>query len=546
MKMVEQDKLKRLFALLWAAATVFFCPCALAETSCDFNDDGIVNILDFSILSRSWNRTLPWGPDGLPPQLLAYWRLDMNAQDSQSSFDGAAYGSPAWIPASGAKVGSGAVYMDGQDYIAIDADSFPVLDGSFTIDAWIKTTENNLHQTVISKGSSSWQLGVEGSTHKAYFSCPGLAGTSYLVGSKILTDGIWHHLAAVYDDTAQKIYLYVDEVLDAEADASGSVNWSEYDIWIGGDPQHPDDGNWWKGTLDNIRIYNYALSANEIFHRKTWHVDGSTGNDKSNGQGRPSAFKTIQHAIDMADSGDVVMVWPGIYTESISFLGKAITLRSAAEPAVIRSPGNYAFWFYFGEQAESVVENFIIRDSMVGVSISSGSPTLRQITFVNNQYGVDSWGYSFPTIQNCIFWYNSSSDLYTEAFAANISYCCVQRAVAGEGNISEDPLFADPANNDYHLKSMVGRCLPNNNPGQNPDTWVTDMVQSPCIDAGLAAQNPMREAMPNGGRVNMGAYGGTPFASKSPWPLKADTNTNGHVELRDLQWFIVNWLVTEP
>ena len=351
---------------------------------------------DFSELSKTWNQTLPWGPDGLPPQLLAYWRLDMNAQDSQSSFDGEVHGNPTWVTGSGAKVGPGAIYMDGEDYIEIETREFPVLTGSFTVDVWLKTNSGGRNKTIISKGQSSWKIGIEGSSQKAFFFCNGLSQTSYLVGSATLTDNQWHHLAAVYDQTAQTISLYIDETLDAQANASGIVAWNDYDIWIGGDPQQPYLEHWWKGTLDNIRIFNYALSVDEIFHRKTWHVDTSTGSDNNNGQGRPSAFKTIQHAMETADSGDLILVWPGIYTESINFLGKAITLRSASEPAVIRSPGDYALTFYSGEQAGCVVENFIIKDSMVGVSISSGSPTLKQLTFVNNEYAVDAWGYSYP------------------------------------------------------------------------------------------------------------------------------------------------------
>jgi hypothetical protein len=98
--------------------------------------------------------------------------------------------------------------------------------------------------------------------------------------------------------------------------------------------------------------------------------------------------------------------------------------------------------------------------------------------------------------------------------------------VWGPGNIDADPLFAaaghwDPngtpadANDDfwvegdYHLKSQAGRWDPN---GKD---WVTDSVTSPCIDAGDPNSRAGEEPEPNGGRVNMGAYGGTAEASKS-------------------------------
>ncbi len=79
----------------------------------------------------------------------------------------------------------------------------------------------------------------------------------------------------------------------------------------------------------------------------------------------------------------------------------------------------------------------------------------------------------------------------------------------GTNNIDADPLFADPANSDYHLKSQVGRWE------SGSGSWVIDEVTSPCIDAGDPNSPVGDEPEPNGGRINMGAYGGTAEASKS-------------------------------
>jgi hypothetical protein len=59
------------------------------------------------------------------------------------------------------------------------------------------------------------------------------------------------------------------------------------------------------------------------------------------------------------------------------------------------------------------------------------------------------------------------------------------------------------------LQSEYGRYLPNSR------SWTTDSQTSPCIDKGDPAMYIGREQKPHAGRVNMGAYGGTPFASKS-------------------------------
>jgi hypothetical protein len=110
-------------------------------------------------------------------------------------------------------------------------------------------------------------------------------------------------------------------------------------------------------------------------------------------------------------------------------------------------------------------------------------------------------------------------------------------------------MFADPNNSNYHLLSKTGRYTLGHGNGSllGSGTWVIDQTDSPCIDAGKPSNCPMRESMPNGGRVNIGAYGKTPYASKSPWPFKSDIDFDGRVQNSDLQLFIDNWLLTtEP
>jgi hypothetical protein len=61
---------------------------------------------------------------------------------------------------------------------------------------------------------------------------------------------------------------------------------------------------------------------------------------------------------------------------------------------------------------------------------------------------------------------------------------------------------------DYHLRSQAGRW-----DALNP--WFQDEITSPCIDAGNPSTPISSEPLPNGGRINMGAYGGTSQASLS-------------------------------
>jgi hypothetical protein len=118
---------------------------------------------------------------------------------------------------------------------------------------------------------------------------------------------------------------------------------------------------------------------------------------------------------------------------------------------------------------------------------------------------------------------------------ANITYCDVCDGTCGgmNGNICDDPLFADPTNGDYHLKSRFGRWDP------NKTDWVLDNVTSPCIDAGDPNSDWSEEPWPNGKRINMGAYGGTNQASKSGSP--GDLNIDNIVNFIDYALFANNW-----
>ncbi len=173
-----------------------------------------------------------------------------------------------------------------------------------------------------------------------------------------------------------------------------------------------------------------------------------------------------------------------------------------------------------------------------GISNIRSSPTLYNCVFTGNWvkwdgggiYNVNNTSQTNSTLIliNCILWSNTPNQMNGNP---NISYSDIQGGWEGVGNIDEDPLFASPGywadvNNpniviepddqnavwvdgDYHLKSQYGRWDPNNG------NWVMDDVTSPCIDAGDPNSAIGDEPEPNGGRINMGVYGGTQQASKS-------------------------------
>jgi hypothetical protein len=241
-----------------------------------------------------------------------------------------------------------------------------------------------------------------------------------------------------------------------------------------------------------------------------YYVDAVSGDNNNYGLTAQAAFATIQKGIDAAEDSEVVLVYPGLYQEEINFLGKRITVQGVAvSPAgvpVLQNSGDFAVSFYNGEGPDSILKNFIIKDSFMGVLIVDSSPTLSNMTIVNNKYGIEAYADSEPDISNTILWNNTDGDL----FGCRARYSCLKRG--GEGNITDDPLFVYHENGDYHLRSERGRYWPEH------DLWVLDKITSPCIDAGDPQAEVFDEPMPHGGRINIGAYGGTSEASLSPGP----------------------------
>ena len=113
----------------------------------------------------------------------------------------------------------------------------------------------------------------------------------------------------------------------------------------------------------------------------------------------------------------------------------------------------------------------------------------------------------------------------------------------GDGNIDIEPMFADAGDDDFHLRSQAGRW------DVERAGCVQDDVTSPCIDAGDLMGPVGPEPFPNGGIVNMGAYGGTAEASKSYFgePLcetivAGDINGDCEVNFKDFAFMAFHWL----
>jgi predicted outer membrane repeat protein len=152
------------------------------------------------------------------------------------------------------------------------------------------------------------------------------------------------------------------------------------------------------------------------------------------------------------------------------------------------------------------------------LNFSGGAPVFTNCNFVGNRArqaagggGILNYENTNAMLSNCIVRSNTNGQLGKgNGGSSKVTFSNVEGGLAGQGNIDADPLFADPLNGDYHLKSRAGRWNP------NTQAWVIDSVTSPCVDKGDPSTHIGNEPSPNGGIINMGAHGGTSEASRSP------------------------------
>jgi len=182
------------------------------------------------------------------------------------------------------RIKSSALKFDGvDDYI--DCGSGASLDlpvtNSFTVEAWIYLTGTpSTHRYVIAKEGSSgnWTFflsyrndgrGIEWYAHN---------GTGYLEiynQSVTLSDDTWYHIVGTYDASADAVNVYVDGVFKA-SDSSYSIigRGAESNLYIG---ESWNLNSPFLGIIDEFRIYNRGLSANEIAEHYNGKFSDETG-----------------------------------------------------------------------------------------------------------------------------------------------------------------------------------------------------------------------------------------------------------------------------
>jgi hypothetical protein len=216
---------------------------------------------------------------GIVDRLVAYWPFEGNAEDaSGNGHHGTIFGD---ITFPDGLLGQAASLDGDDDHIIVgESTDFDFSTTPFTFSAWINLyldgQTGSDHDCILSVGSADYQAisfarytkgnwthpaGLEGKAA----SCQSVdaAGWTCINTSQVVPDDLdWHHLALTRDGSTLKIY--VDGLLDNSESLSEEIVLNNFEPKIGTHYSLLNDDYDFNGLLDDLRIYDRALTDAEI------------------------------------------------------------------------------------------------------------------------------------------------------------------------------------------------------------------------------------------------------------------------------------------
>lgn len=191
----------------------------------------------------------------------------------------------------GGKFGSGVQFEGTNDYVnAGTSTSLDMASNSWSGGAWVQTSSTTSNVgSIFSKRLSDAGGDDAGGYELKYRPSTGLIQAYNRGGSQIsYTAGqstAWRHIFTVYDHAAQTISVYLNGSLVASG-SSADAGTNPYKFIIGSQNNSTLP---FTGTLDDVRVYNRALSASEVSALYSW-APGPIGHwkmdDKASGNGQ--------------------------------------------------------------------------------------------------------------------------------------------------------------------------------------------------------------------------------------------------------------------
>jgi hypothetical protein len=169
--------------------------------------------------------------------------------------NGTLQGGSSWTTSG--RYGTAILFNGTNAYVNIPSSPSLQLTSAMTLEAWVMPSRlTGIWRDVIYKGMDNYYLEAESTSAK-----PAIKGTlsGPLYGTVALTTKTWTHMAGTYDGATLRLYVNGAQVNSQTQ--TGPIAVSTNPLQIGGDTFY---GQYFQGTIDEIRVYNRALSAAEI------------------------------------------------------------------------------------------------------------------------------------------------------------------------------------------------------------------------------------------------------------------------------------------
>jgi hypothetical protein len=198
--------------------------------------------------------------------MVSWWPGEGNANDIRDENDGTLQGGASFDTG---KVGQAFNFDGSNDYVNVPDSN--TLDGmsELTVDAWLKREQFGTLQMIVVKGqlngddTSSYGLWFDPANNdRVSWAVDTTTGLNTVVSSQSIIDNTtFHHIVGTYKDG--EIALYIDGVLGQSAPLSGTVR-DTSDPLTFGKRSHPTAPDYFGGLIDEVEIFNRALSESEI------------------------------------------------------------------------------------------------------------------------------------------------------------------------------------------------------------------------------------------------------------------------------------------
>ena len=176
-----------------------------------------------------------------------------------------------------------------------DAASLHLTTG-LTLEAWVNpSTVNANWRDVIYKGNDNYYLSAT-STNASSPDAGLIAGGTYAdaFGTSALPTNTWSFLTETYDGSTVRLYVNGTQV--ASTAHTGNIATSTNPLQIGGDSIY---GQYFAGLIDNVRVYNTALSAAQIQADQTTAVTSGPDTTAPTQPGTPNTTVVSSSEIDL-------------------------------------------------------------------------------------------------------------------------------------------------------------------------------------------------------------------------------------------------------